>query len=214
MYFWPLLLFIAQSLMFCPKVIAAERVSDLIRCLGQEELALHKKKLDGPIYQLNQELIVLFAGNNELILKDGFYEEICQHKDFPPSVALLRKLLANNYNIFILDEKLVPARTKLNQHVILNELKDRGHLIFANYIASLQGLTKDPHCLEREIPELKYLYERIKYLEEEIDAQELVGQNDKIEAVFEKLKNFKALQKRCEDYLMNSKKKAEKKSKR
>ena len=46
-------------------------------------------------------------------------------------------------------------------------------------------LTKDPHCLEREIPELKYLYERIKYLEEEIDAPELVEDNDKIEAVFQ-----------------------------
>ena len=45
-------------------------ISDLIRCLGQEELSLHQQKLTA-LYRLNQELIVLFAGNNELLLKES-----------------------------------------------------------------------------------------------------------------------------------------------
>ncbi|MEK6626253.1 MAG: hypothetical protein AABY86_14880 [Bdellovibrionota bacterium] len=208
---WILFLIIATSLFVSPRTSAAGRISDLIRCLGQEELSLHQQKLTGPLYQLNQELIVLFAGNNELLLKEGLFEQICKNidgdKDFSPSVTLLRKLLTNNYNIFFLDEALVPARSKLAHHVILNELKERGHLIFINYIAGLQGLTKDPHCLEREIPELKYLFERIKYLEEEIDAPELIEDNDKVEAVFQKLKDFKALQQRCLNILPKKKKK-------
>ncbi|HAZ14282.1 MAG: hypothetical protein A2X86_18830 [Bdellovibrionales bacterium GWA2_49_15] len=210
-YFW--ILGLLGLLAASSSVSAAGRVSDLIRCLGQEELALHKEKVTGPLYQLNQELIVLFAGNNELMLKEGFFEEICHNKDFGPSVALLEKLLTNNYNVFLLDEKLVPPRSKLSHHVILNELKDRGHLIFTNYLAGLQGLTPDPHCLEREIPELKYLYQRIKYLEEEINASELVEENAKIEAVFQKLKNFKALRKNCHDFMTKKKTKGKKKSK-
>ncbi len=211
MYFLSFI-FLIVSFILRPQNVEAAQVSDLIRCLGQEELALHKQKLAGPLYQLNQELIVLFAGNNELILKDGLYEQICQNKDFSPSVALLEKLFTENYKIFNLDKEMIPGATSLGHHVIMNELKDRGHLIFANYLAGLQGLTKDPHCLEREIPELQYFYARIKYLEEDVDAQDLITEPAKIEAIFKKLKTFNALRKRCSAYMKKQEEKKKQKA--
>ena len=88
MHFFSLVLLLT-GLVLSPQNVWASKVSDLIRCLGQEELALHQQKLGGPLYQLNQEMIVLFAGNNELTLKEGLFEQICQNKDFSASVALL-----------------------------------------------------------------------------------------------------------------------------
>jgi hypothetical protein len=43
--------------------------NEILQCLGKEETLLHQKKVRGPIFQLNQNLIGLFSTNSELTLE-------------------------------------------------------------------------------------------------------------------------------------------------
>jgi hypothetical protein len=54
-----------------------------------------------------------------------------------------------------------------------------------------------PDCLEKHIVELKGFNEKLKYLEEEVSAHQLISQKTKIEAIFTKLKNFNEIKRKC-----------------
>lgn len=164
----------------------------LLVCLGNEEERLHLSKTSGPIYRLNQLFINEFAGANDIRLKNEYLKQTCASKSFSPSVVLLRLLVIKGTSIFELGE------LDLHQKGMAEDLTERSGHIFFSYLAGLQGLTADPQCLNKKIPEIKEFSDRFQYLESDISEQQILHDNKKIDHIFNKLKNFNKIMQECE----------------
>ena len=85
-------------ILFAAFNVNAGEYKSILQCLGMEEMALHKKKIQGPVYKLNQTLISEVASGNLMQVKREIIENICFAKDFSPSVNFLKNdLLKVNF---------------------------------------------------------------------------------------------------------------------
>ena len=164
----------------------------LIICLGNEEERLHLSKTTGPVYHLNQLFINEFAGANDIRLKSQYLKKTCASKSFSPSVLLLRLIMLKGADIFELGD------LDLHQKGMAEELAERSAHIFFNYLAGLQGMTADPQCLNKKIPEIKEFSERFQYLESDRSEHQILKDNKKINIIFNKLKKFDTIVRECE----------------
>ncbi|MBG08645.1 MAG: hypothetical protein CME68_07790 [Halobacteriovoraceae bacterium] len=179
-----------------PLTLRAEKqYQSILQCLGMEEMILHRKKLRGPIYDLNQKLISEVSSGNLMKVKDEIIKEICLGKDFSPSVNFLRNLLIKGKSIYEFDRenekvfRLQKAATETLQQKVPN--------LFFTYLISLQSLTNKADCLYKAIPEFNYFIQRFRYLQEEIHPQKLLSEKDKIAAIFERLKKIEKVIGKC-----------------
>ncbi|MEE2744083.1 MAG: hypothetical protein VYD54_09260 [Bdellovibrionota bacterium] len=174
---------------------AEKTYQSILQCLGMEEMMLHKKKIRGPIYDLNQKLISEVSSGNLMKVKEDIIKEICLGSDFSPSVNFLRKLLVEGKSIYEFDRdnekvfRLQKAATETLQQKVPN--------LFFNYLISLQSLTNRADCLYKAIPEFNYFVQRFRYLQEEINPQKLLSEKGKIEAIFMRLKKIEKVIRKC-----------------
>jgi len=174
----------------------ASQVNPLMACLGNEELNLHRARSMGPAYFLNQHFIKELSTLYGLSLKKKVLDEVCQSREFSPSVNLLRVLLLRGTKAFELKKFNEDGPQALAKSSLENFLDTLPQVFYA-YLARLQALAPTAGCLEKEIPEIAYFMERSKYLEDIMGADTLLQNPKKIEAVFKGLKNFDAVLKRC-----------------
>ena len=133
-----------------------------------EELILHRQKIRGPIYDLNQKLISEVSSGNLMKVKEEVIKDICLGKDFSPSVNFLKTLLIRGKSIYEFDKdneklfRLQKAATEALQEKVPN--------LFFTYLISLQGLTNRADCLYKAIPEFNYFVQRFRYLQENINS--------------------------------------------
>ena len=186
-------------------VFAKNDSGRLLKCLGQEELQIHTRKLEGPVYRLNQRLISEISAAGPIQLKTRFYKQICQNKDFSPSVQLLKVVLINGVSIAHKPE-LTDIKAQYS-HATFLDIVDQAPMLFFSYIAQLQGLAQNPDCLNNKIPELEYFLNRFRYLQEDYSNKELLSDKNKIAKIFERLQSFDKILKSCEVKKVNSKQK-------
>ena len=74
----PLTLFSLFMALFFDSALALDKPNPLLVCLGKEELKIHKSKIEGPIYKLNQELINQLARANNVSVRMDVIREVCQ----------------------------------------------------------------------------------------------------------------------------------------
>lgn len=169
----------------------------LLQCLAKEETQLHKEKAQGALYHLNQDFLNELASSNDIALKKNFIDEICLAKKHSPSVGLLRLLLIKESDIYDLSLSEVESSMRPFKMGYINEFQKQVPRLFIQYISALQSEMATPDCLEKAIPELKQFNERLKYLEEEMSAHEMIKDKTKIEKIFKKLENIKSIQSGC-----------------
>lgn len=172
------------------------KVAPLIKCLGLEELHLHKNKHTGPDYKLNQKLINLIAEANDIKVKQSDLKEICHHKSFTPSVSLLKSLTLKGGKIFKLNKENFSQF--LRQRSVVMKIEDEIPRIFFKYLSNIQSFMSKPNCLEKEVPNIKYFLQRVKYLESTFTAKEILKEKDRVDQIFTKLQNMDALIKKCQ----------------
>jgi hypothetical protein len=170
---------------------------DILKCLGTEELILHKKKLTGPLYALNQEFINELSSWGHVNIKLKELNDICSNKDFSPSVSLLQHFLIYGNSFFSTKTKNLSVATIALQKSLLDALVLKIPNIFFGYLSSLQGLATDPKCLNKEIPEINFYIFKFKYLEDEISSAELLKDKKKINNIFEKIKSLDSILEKC-----------------
>jgi hypothetical protein len=169
----------------------------LLRCLAKEEESLHKKETQNALFRLNQEFVNELAGSNDITLKKNYVDQICNSKTYSPSVGLLRMLLLKEHELYDLSLSEVDPSMRSFKMGYINEFQKQVPRIFIQYVAGLQSELDTPNCLEKAIPEIAGMNEKIKYLEEEISAHQLITQKSKIDVIFTKLQNFKAIKAKC-----------------
>lgn len=190
------LFLITLVLLYGTEIYAAPNL--LLQCLAKEEALLHKEKNQGVLYRLNQEFINELASSNDINLKKEFIDQICQSKQHSPSVALLRLLLIKESEIYDLSLSEVEPGMRPFKMGYLNEFQKQIPRLFIQYVSGLQAEMATPDCLSRAIPEIEVFNERLKYLEEEMGTSEMIRDKSRIERIFNKLQNIKAIRKNCE----------------
>jgi hypothetical protein len=177
--------------------LAQSKRRDLLYCLGQEELKLHRSKRTGPQYFLNQFFINEAASTGLFKLKKKYYKEICEIKEFPPSIGLMKNLLLKEKKIF---EKVKSESSHLEALYIsgLDSLVERAPHIFFQFLSIIQSQTRYAYCFNENIPELHRMLEKFRYLEEDMSPKQLISNKKEINAIFEKLKYLDAIYDKCE----------------
>jgi hypothetical protein len=184
----------------------------LLHCLAKEEEKLHQEKSQTILYRLNQNFINELSTSNDIAIKKNFVEEICgPQAKFPPSVGLLRLLLLNESDIFDLSLSGVDPSMRSYKMAYIREFQKQVPHFLISYLAGVQAEMPDAHCLTNAIPEIAAFNERLKYLEEEITIHEILSQKSKINAIFTKLLNIKAISENCQRKSLKSKRGAKKK---
>ena len=75
------------------------QASTVLKCLGREELQLHRKRDIGPRYTLNQVFLNKLS-SNAIDIKKKYSDQICSTKSKRPSLILLKILLLKQIDIF------------------------------------------------------------------------------------------------------------------
>lgn len=179
----------------------------LLQCLAKEEEDLHKSKNQNALFRLNQEFVNELASSNDITIKNEYVSEICRSKTHSASVTLLKQLLLNESNIYDLSFSGAPASMRPFKLAYINEFQKQVPRIFVQYISGLQSEMATPDCLNNAIPELVAFNEKLKYLEEELSTRALIPQKNRIEAIFNKLRNIENIKKNCEKIAMKKTKK-------
>ena len=175
--------------------ILVEQVSPLLQCLAKEEEQIHRQKVKGPIVELNQEMLALFATIRQLRLKPLYRKQICQSSSaFTPSLGLLQIILLHGKQPFYSTSQEPSYRGF--QESFLTSLSSTASRLFMNYLSAIQALTPRSHCLREHIPPLRKIYQQYKTLEEHIATQHLIEPSD-LSQVFAGLSRLDEIVKAC-----------------
>ncbi|MFA6235891.1 MAG: hypothetical protein WC635_01080 [Bacteriovorax sp.] len=195
----------AVALLYGTQIYAAP--NQLLQCLAKEEAGLHKEKNQGVLYRLNQNFLNELATSNDIALKKNYIDEVCKSKKHSPSVSLLRLLLLKEADIYDLSLSEVDVTMRPFKMGYINEFQKTIPHLFVQYISGLQAEMATADCLEKAIPELKTFFERLKYLEEEMKTSEVISDKKRIDKIFNKLEQIKAIKKNCDKIATNNLKK-------
>lgn len=158
----------------------------ITKCLGKEEELIHKEKVKGPIYHLNQRLLNVFLNLPRVKLKEKFYKEICTNIKIGTSLNFLELIFRNYENAFVYaalgDTTPINSRDREDFISRLPEL-------FNDYLTVIKAESPTFDCLERKVPELKKFYEDLQYLEETINFKKLAQRDNQLVKIIDKLKN-------------------------
>jgi hypothetical protein len=194
------LTFVALFFLINSSLFAADHtVERLVKCLGKEEAKIHKNKLGGAVYELNQRLISELIMFNKIEVVPNIINDICSYegKVFP-SVKLLEHLINKQEQFFIIPRRL-PAVDKEILQATVTEFLDLLPEIFYMYIAQVQAVSARPACLEDHVPALKELNRDIKALEQDIPARQLMSKNKIASKVMFGIRDVESIWKKCDE---------------
>ncbi len=188
------LCFFLMTLMAATQTLAAP--SRILQCLGQEELELHKSKNTGPVYELNQKLVNQIATIPNLVVSDKNIQTICHHKEYGPSLSLIRLMLIEGGDIFDIKKDAIGHGLAIGQ--LASFVEQAPHIMF-NYLSQIQALMPSAHCLTDELPEVQFFYDRYKYLEGDLNGKQLMKDTKRLDKIFKGLNRIDLIIKRCND---------------
>lgn len=187
------LLLLSSSLAFGTK---DERL--LLKCLGAEEKRFHLNKDTGPLYDLNQRLISEMIQIPSAELTNEDYAEICGRNSFSSSWKLLELSISKGKTIFHLPASVTGVQRSISQSMI-EDYVNASKEIFLNFMTSIQTLAPSADCLKEEIPQLDAFFTDIKYLQEDVNIQQIFRGRDV--KIFQKLKDYPQAFQRCKERL-------------
>lgn len=161
----------------------------LLKCLGQEEHQLFKKRAEGSLLRLNQDLIAEFIQfPTYQPLKDIYYAEICQMRNQSPSYTLLKLLFKNQNQIF-----KTPDATEVQSFI--NDVPT----IFLTFIAQVRTYSKSKECLEKVLPNLANMEQVILSFQNEKSSRLLFFENETAVSILERIPYIQSRLDNCED---------------
>lgn len=147
----------------------------ILKCLGKEEAKLHlDKNKDLNDYKLNQKAINFVLAIGQPSFHDDAISQICNATN--PTRKFIELLFKQGINI---------ASTKVNKTDFGNELLT---LHYA-YLTIEQEKYKEANCLEKNIPELVTLNEKLVYLSDLNPTYDILFKDELAYKIFTKIQN-------------------------
>lgn len=186
---------LALSVLFLPSL---SHSNEVLKCLGREELRLHRAKDIGPRYRLNQVFINRLSSNS-INIKPKYIKLICRNAPLPPSLTLLKILMLKQRDLFDIkvDENRIDGveNFKISQ---ADSFVAEAASVFFTYIAGIQALAPSADCLNKNIPAIPKFYKKFTYLQEEVEGKVLLEDKRQIKEIFSGLENINNIFKICE----------------
>ena len=198
-----LLVLLAMSAYQC-LAAPSKKPIPLLHCLGREELQLHQHKTLGPVYLLNQKFISSVTAIGDFSIRRKHLKKICHDKNFSPSLKLLHLFLLHGIDLIDTD-KVKNDQLKKLKIIAIEDLAGKIPHLFFSYLSRLQGLTPLAGCLNHHIPEIDFFLNKFKYLESEMQVQDLISEKKKINSIFKKLNNLDYYLDQCHKIARRSK---------
>lgn len=172
--------------------VASAAPNSLLKCLGEEEERYHKMKVSHSRARLNTEVITDLAQTGELSLKSQYYREICGSQEKYPAERLLEMQLLHGTEIFE-----IYGNNREIKYALLVEYQKSLPQVFLRHLGNLQSELETPNCLDKKIPALKRIKEKIKYTEEETSGNALLPLKKEVKTTFQALKSFQRIKLEC-----------------
>jgi hypothetical protein len=190
-----MLFIILIQISFSGKALAQKTYKTIFQCLGREEALIHKKKLMGALYNLNQRMINTFIVSSDLQLRPEFIQEVCSSKSFSPSVNLLRLLMMKKKDPFINQEP--DAISRLQKEQMIEQFLEDIPTLFFQYLGDIQAQLPTSECLTQAIPELKAMLEKYQFLGVEREWNQSILSKGLLDTIFLRLTQLNAINKEC-----------------
>lgn len=193
-FFGPLFLIILFLHGLTTASYAQTKVNPLLKCLALEEEKYHKIKVHNSRSKLNIELLNEIAQTSELQVKEQYLNQICAKNEANPAERLLEFHLVHGLELFELGGSSNERNLKV---ATISEYQRQLPQVLMRHLANLQSELAIANCLEKNIPEIKKISEKIKYLEEDLALDTLKPHRKDITVIFNKLKNFAEIKRNC-----------------
>jgi len=183
------------TILFSSASFAANK--QFLKCLGQEELFYHTKKVAGPYKKLNEKMISeLVQISRTLTIKTKYQDEICTNKNYPPSMVLLKLLITKKQKIFLSLTSRLDVKQRSMDKRTMTEIVHNAGQTFVNFVNNLQVISGKPNCIVKNIPDLKLFFVKSRYTLEDEGILKLISEINDIDNLFKKL-NQKGILKKC-----------------
>ena len=188
------------ALQLCP-AWAQTYSTTVVRCLGLEEAQFHKTKKMGALFDLNQKMIGEVTQLMNTDAKPEYKKKICMAQS--PSWAMLEVLLLDPKNWWVIEAETLQKQPYLSKELV-NELNELSFELFIHFIQALQIDAPMAGCLENKVPELKPLFYKVKYLQEDVSTKDLLPNHATLTLIFKKLDSPQKIYDEC--WIENQKK--------
>jgi hypothetical protein len=169
----------------------------IMECLGAEEFKYHKNKVTGPLYKLNNVMISYFLQFPSIVeLRPKYYQRVCNKKDESPALGLLKEAYQHRDKIFRItnlkdDQDVLIAKNQISQFT------QALPTLVLNLIRDVQAQAPSAGCIEKHVPGLRDFFYEIKYLQEEINPQQLFDKRQEIVLFFNSLPKLNDYYEKC-----------------
>jgi hypothetical protein len=177
--------------------LALARHHELLKCLGAEEKTFHQKKDLGPLYDLNQKLISEIILIPNVSVSPDALKLVCDSRG-SESWKLLQLSLERGKALFEIPPSIKGMQRQMTEGMIDDYLQATREIL-VNLISQIQAQSPSADCLTKEFPKLVNFFQDLKYLQEEVDIEQLFKGRDV--KIFEDLKNYPQAIKRCQQRL-------------
>lgn len=182
--FTVLLLFFSLNILFSKPAKASH---EFLKCLGQEELYIHKNKIGGSYEFINREMINISVQLRDSVRMRSRFEKMLCHKSIKfPSLKLL-EFFIEGHSIFYSSSAKGDIVSRSLDKKSIKELYSNSARLFIRFISVLQSELKVPNCLQKNIPELSDFIIRGRYTLEDIGLKQLINELKNKDIVFSSL---------------------------
>jgi len=192
-------LFSLSLIMLSTQILAqSPHQNTLLPCLAREESYYHQKKMLNASYRLNQNLINSLTSHNDILIKENYVQTICKiDVSKQPSLELLKLFMLESTSLFDYSLNRDEAGLKSFKVGAIEDFQKNIPRVFIDYILDLSQQFPNAKCLKKEMPELEYVINQIKYLEEEIHYKKLLDNKKLINTIFNKINLIDQYKLRC-----------------
>lgn len=190
--------FILTTILLLTCLTTHARPKKIMVCLGKEEQYIHKNKIGGAFFKLNQDLIgALLQFPRYVKMTPKVYQQVCPAGSKFPSLSLLKHLILNSTMLFYVDADKNEVSQMAISKLAIDELQKKSLHIFIDFLNALQAEAPTVNCIVNSIEELKVTYLNLRYLEEELGTQKIFDSLSKKQIIFQKLERAPEIIQSC-----------------
>jgi hypothetical protein len=171
------LLFHATNLFAKPQV-------QLTRCLGRQELKIHKNSSNIVRYNLNQEFINFFTQNDDIKIQEQTIADACSKNDWP-SIDLLMQFLEN-------PAKIIKDYDKVDKNKVAKIIFES----FKNLLRDIR-INLGHKCVSENYKFIGKLEMEVFYLAENQGFLKTFQSSNEKKLFFNLLRNYQSAQNKC-----------------
>ncbi len=176
-----------------PPVTATEKMQYRItRCLGREELRIHKSKHENYYFPLNQAMLIRLLNIGGATISDSIFYSVCKPNKKNPSLDLFLAFLKNGKKSF----KILPNKNRSTDTSIESFIAGLPEIMEIFFLNTKKN-APDMKCIRQFTPELLAIENDLLHLLGNSKFTTIINRNGRFQKLVSKLRDPYFFQKKC-----------------